>query len=271
MDISACICYDFAHLVSAGTSSALRKTTDRRGLQKMAKQRIVPKSLLAAIGALVAVIFMAVQATAAPSGHKPTDANNAAAQCVRDYLTAWTAGDYAAMHALWDSASRARISPQTLSGAFTIASSGSGRQHGDADQSEESITLKAGRISRVLQWSVRTTGPARAVADVRVEYTAGSESGVDALFLAPETWKVAQSGNADESGGWMMALACESMLTPRIVDTAAGQSKDFESKQSPAGIRLHLRRFSLVKERDGWRIANAVSCSPSVRSGVARR
>ncbi len=189
-------------------------------------------------------------AKAEPAGIEPSPAD-----VVSRYMQAWTQGDLVTMHSLWDSRTQRAITLDDLRKAFTLRTS-----PGDAASSavrDASAVLIAGRPSSVVRWETKQTGTLRAEADVVAEYTAGSETGLDSLFLHMDKWEFAPSESGDDSRGWMLALAAETLLKPKTVDTARGQSHVFTATLGSRTISLRLRRLTLVREADGWRIANA--------------
>lgn len=188
-----------------------------------------------------------------------------AADVVRSYLSAWERGGYAAMYPLLDSATRRKMTSDQFKAAFLISTREQGKnQEERSDGKTQPQTLVAGRPSKIIGFQVHLTTSVKGFADCTAEFSAGSENGIDALFVSPELWKQAEDKSGkDGVRPLLLALATQAVLKPTAFSTSKGQYKHILSPNKSPLITLHFRRLTLVKEDNHWHIANAVSVQKS--------
>jgi len=191
---------------------------------------------------------------------------------VTAFLNAWRKGDYATAHSFLDSKTRRAVTPDQLRNSFRVEPQGTtatGRQRLQAIAGSPYLTT--GRPMLIKAVHVRTSVNSGATADAVVEFNPLIDLGLDSPELITKflsEFLTVKKGDTNKGDGFARAMGVIALTSTETVNTAKGQTRDVKGTNGPPYVVIHLRRFHLIKESEGWRINNAVTISSEAPAGV---
>lgn len=240
----------------------------------MMKTQTLSKHLLGAIkiGWFV-FILIAMQPAATGQQASPQIAEEKSIRSVvTAFLIAWQKGDYATVHSLLDSKTRGEVTPHQLRNSFKLEPQGATAAE---KRRLRAITghsyLIAGKPMSVKAVYAKIGVNSEATADAVVDFSPLIDLGIDNPKLMTEFLNAILSdkkGSASKRDGFMRAMVVMALLTTETVNTAKGQTRDVKGTNGPPYVVIHLRRFHLIKESQGWRINNAVTIGSKAPASV---